>query len=324
MYKIIALSTLSYTLALQTANSRDLQDFLDKPSTSNEFLNSRAPIDRSKRHNSGFFEEVKQGSVERECHEEKCSYEELSEIVTDEDAKARTWKELIKNCEVGPLCSAEGTEVCIQTWRAKKCVCREGFNGDLCQDDIDECDATLEGYVQKCDGFGQLCNNFAGGFECGCQNGYESVMGLDTDEGLTCEDIDECALGAHNCESDDLCNNTDGTFECQDAEFITEPTTTEVVTTESDYGSGEDVTDEVTATEEPTTMFVTDAPTTTHAPKYGNQQCGEANICNYNNGQGGCDHQCVPLCDEDCDCSYQCKCNVGYALSCDGISCVRV
>ena len=70
-------------------------------------------------------------------------------------------------------------------------------------------------------------------------------MGLDTDEGLTCEDIDECAQGAHNCESDDLCNNTDGTFNCDDVSSDpTEAPTTEVVTTEGvttdepDYGSG--------------------------------------------------------------------------------------
>ena len=40
---------------------------------------------RHKRANSGFFEELKQGNLKRECIEEICNYEEAREVFEDED-----------------------------------------------------------------------------------------------------------------------------------------------------------------------------------------------------------------------------------------------
>ena len=40
---------------------------------------------RQKRANSGFFEELKQGNLKRECIEEICNYEEAREVFEDED-----------------------------------------------------------------------------------------------------------------------------------------------------------------------------------------------------------------------------------------------
>lgn len=37
-------------------------------------------LTRAKRANSGWFEELKMGDLERECIEEKCSYEEAREV----------------------------------------------------------------------------------------------------------------------------------------------------------------------------------------------------------------------------------------------------
>ena len=37
-------------------------------------------LTRSKRANSGWLEELKRGNLERECLEEKCSYEEAREV----------------------------------------------------------------------------------------------------------------------------------------------------------------------------------------------------------------------------------------------------
>lgn len=41
---------------------------------------------RTKRANSGWFEELKMGSLERECLEEKCSYEEAREVFEHTEA----------------------------------------------------------------------------------------------------------------------------------------------------------------------------------------------------------------------------------------------
>lgn len=41
---------------------------------------------RTKRANSGWFEELKMGNLERECLEEKCSYEEAREVFEHTEA----------------------------------------------------------------------------------------------------------------------------------------------------------------------------------------------------------------------------------------------
>ena len=231
MYKaaLTSLLFISTSKAINTANSQSLQQFLDSPDNSKSILTNNY---RLKRHNNGWFEETRAGNFERECVQEKCSYEELSEIIDDEDAKNRAWRMLTENCKVNPLCSGEGTDLCVQTWNAKKCICKEGFKGELCDDDIDECDASAENFVNPCSGAGQICSNFRGGFECVCQQGFEVVDGLDTDEN-ECVDIDECAVGAHNCEDASLCVNTVGAFFCRDPDApVTEIVTTEVVVTE--------------------------------------------------------------------------------------------
>lgn len=236
---------------------------------------------------------------------------------------------MTENCKVNPLCSGEGTDLCVQTWNAKKCICKNGFQGEFCDEDIDECDASVENFENPCNGKGQICSNFRGGFECVCQQGFESVEGLDTDESeLSCVDIDECANGNHNCANESLCVNTDGAFYCENEDLpVTVEVTTEEVTTSFDGGFTEESTTE-DATTQPPTQQPTTKPvrlvTTEPAPIFIDGDCGESNPCNHNNGLGGCDQQCIPLCDETCDCTYQCKCNVGYVLSCDYKSCVAL
>lgn len=45
---------------------------------------------RTRRANSGWFEEMKMGNLERECLEEKCSYEEAREVFEHTEATVST------------------------------------------------------------------------------------------------------------------------------------------------------------------------------------------------------------------------------------------
>lgn len=47
---------------------------------------ANAVLQRWRRANSGYLEEVKQGNLERECVEEICNYEEAREVFENEDA----------------------------------------------------------------------------------------------------------------------------------------------------------------------------------------------------------------------------------------------
>ena len=111
-------------------------------SSSLEFL-------RVRRKNSGFFEETRTGNYKRECLEEMCSAEELNEIYDHDKSKLidtddgqlnydAAWQRLTKRCYVD-VCNAQGTKVCIQKWNQRTCVCKAGYKGDNCADDIDEC-----------------------------------------------------------------------------------------------------------------------------------------------------------------------------------------
>lgn len=54
---------------------------------------------RKRRGNSGFFEETRDDDLERECHEERCSQEELAEIFPGKHSKqVAEWKRLTQQC----------------------------------------------------------------------------------------------------------------------------------------------------------------------------------------------------------------------------------
>ncbi|TMS05429.1 Fibulin-1 [Larimichthys crocea] len=100
----------------------------------------------------------------------------------------------------GRLCAHK----CENTLGSYKCSCTTGFklagDGRNC-DDLNECDSN------PCS---QECANVYGSYQCYCRRGYQ----LSDMDGLTCEDIDECALptGGHICAY--RCHNTPGSFHC--------------------------------------------------------------------------------------------------------------
>lgn len=67
-----------------------------------------------------------------------------------------------KTCECGA-----GTERCDPS---RGCVCMSGWEGDLCDKDINEC--TLNPGL--CTSV-ELCQNTEGGYYCNCPTGYEKI-----------------------------------------------------------------------------------------------------------------------------------------------------
>ncbi|XP_029019396.1 fibulin-1-like isoform X2 [Betta splendens] len=100
----------------------------------------------------------------------------------------------------GRLCAHR----CENTEGSYRCSCTTGFklssDGRNCED-VNECDD------QPCS---QECANVYGSFQCYCRRGYQ----LSDADGITCEDIDECALpaGGHVCSH--RCANSPGSFHC--------------------------------------------------------------------------------------------------------------
>ena len=87
------------------------------------------------------------------------------------------------------------------------CVCDDGFEGDLCTDDIDECAAVVSPCAD-----GEDCNNTDGAYFCvnavdpACPAGFEGVF-------PACVDINECDL-AVMCGDNQVCVNTQGGYNC--------------------------------------------------------------------------------------------------------------
>ncbi|XP_060067948.1 mucin-like protein [Ylistrum balloti] len=104
-----------------------------------------------------------------------------------------------RNCANTCACG-EGASECDA---ATGCVCKSGWTGPECNNDINEC--KNEPLICGAD---KTCENINGFYRCNCYSGYEKIN-------TTCVNINECQLETHNCPSNSVCEDNDGGFTCQ-------------------------------------------------------------------------------------------------------------
>ncbi|XP_062386987.1 adhesion G protein-coupled receptor E1 [Sardina pilchardus] len=92
------------------------------------------------------------------------------------------------------------------------CICNAGFKissgKETCEKDM--CT------VKNCGPYA-TCQNIEGGYTCVCKDGFVTSNGNDTflaDQGVTCQDKDECVLNATICGGNAKCHNIPGNYFC--------------------------------------------------------------------------------------------------------------
>ncbi|KAM5288708.1 growth arrest-specific protein 6 [Ctenodactylus gundi] len=169
------------------------------------------------------FEEAKQGHLERECVEELCGKEEAREVFENDpeteyfypkyleciskygppSTRSADFVTCVQNlpnqCSPNP-CDKQGTRICQDLMGNFFCLCKDGWEGRLCNQDVDECDQR----DKVCD---QVCLNSLGSFHCSCHSGYEL-----SPDGRACKDVDEC-VDTEVC-GDARCQNLPGSYSC--------------------------------------------------------------------------------------------------------------
>ncbi|XP_061484045.1 LOW QUALITY PROTEIN: vitamin K-dependent protein S [Rhineura floridana] len=189
-----------------------------------------------KRRANSFMEESKKGNLERECIEEYCNKEEAREIFENNPeteyfyplyldclASFRTgiirvpsltseFPADLRSCVKGipnqciPLpCNEDGYKECIDGQAKFTCVCKPGWQGEKCEEDINEC----EDLLNRNGGCSQTCINFPGSYRCHCEDGYYIQPNK-----LDCKDRNECMLDPNICGTAQ-CKNTPGKYECE-------------------------------------------------------------------------------------------------------------
>ncbi|XP_066157952.1 fibulin-1-like [Euwallacea fornicatus] len=108
-------------------------------------------------------------------------------------------------CETGEYCA----QLCEPSGKSFRCKCFSGY--ELMKDGV-SCRPIKRAKGRRCEKNNpcdQDCIDTGTAIECSCRKGYE----LHTDK-KSCKDIDECALGIHECTTNEICENDDGTYFC--------------------------------------------------------------------------------------------------------------
>ncbi|KAI5090143.1 growth arrest-specific protein 6 precursor, partial [Silurus meridionalis] len=184
------------------------------PEEANHFLK------RHRRANQ-VFEETKQGHLERECVEERCTKEEAREVFENDpetdyfypkymscvekfaDKKKEDLVTCVHNipdqCSPNP-CHHIGTVRCEDKKGEFQCHCFTGWTGLRCEKDVNECSKENGNCEHE-------CSNSVGSYHCSCHDGYR-LSGHHR-----CLDVDECTDVPDVCGTSQ-CRNKDGSYEC--------------------------------------------------------------------------------------------------------------
>ncbi|XP_074854613.1 vitamin K-dependent protein S isoform X2 [Carettochelys insculpta] len=187
-------------------------------------------------------EESKEGNLERECIEELCNKEEAREIfennpeteyfypkylsclgshragifritegIPNSSSDLRTCvNEISDQCTPLP-CNEDGFTECIDGQAKYTCVCKPGWHGERCEEDINEC----EDPENKNGGCSHTCVNFPGSYHCFCEDGYYMLSNKQE-----CRDRDECVIRPNICGTAQ-CRNIPGKYKCECEEGYT-------------------------------------------------------------------------------------------------------
>ncbi|KAM9356680.1 coagulation factor IXa [Symphorus nematophorus] len=157
------------------------------PAAAPVFLSGKAAdnvLQRQKRYNTGVFEELLEGDLERECKEEVCDLEEAREVFEDDEKTMAFWVAYVdgNQCKSSP-CLNQGS--CKDHLGYYTCSCLSGFTGRNCEIVIEKrCDMNNGGCMHFCESMGTF------GAKCSCATGYRL-----TENGLNCEPEAEFPCG---------------------------------------------------------------------------------------------------------------------------------
>ncbi|XP_026169540.1 vitamin K-dependent protein C [Mastacembelus armatus] len=111
----------SFAVTLWSASALSLSVFSERPEAH--------MLLRSRRANS-FLEELKPASMERECVEEKCEFEEAREIFQSREATLEFWTVYTDGNQCEPNMCVHG--VCVDLYQDFTCRCNSGYEGRYC------------------------------------------------------------------------------------------------------------------------------------------------------------------------------------------------
>uniref|UniRef100_A0A8C4JE92 Protein Z, vitamin K dependent plasma glycoprotein n=1 Tax=Dromaius novaehollandiae TaxID=8790 RepID=A0A8C4JE92_DRONO len=144
-----------------------------------------------KRHRRASFlllEEVLQGSLERECFEERCTQEEAREVFENDE---------MLRCSSNPC---QHNSVCKDNIRSYTCTCADGYEGENCAFAKNEC------RHQAKEGCHHFCYPGTTSYRCSCADGYK--LGKDKKQ---CIALGRCEHGS----TQGICSKRDKGFPWQ-------------------------------------------------------------------------------------------------------------